>query len=558
METARSVESEATGKYRPIADLGEGGTASVFLAVARGPNDFNKLVVLKMLKRELCEESEFRQMFLREARLSARLNHPNVVQTYEVLEVNGRPIIVMEYLEGQALSRVVSRAREGGTAFPLAMQLRIMAEGLTGLHYAHELKDYTGAPMGVVHRDVSPQNLFVSYDGRVCLLDFGIAKLSSGAREAQTAVGMVKGKLRYMPAEQLLGAAVDRRADIYAAGVMIWEAATGAKMWHGLAEPTIMQRVACGDTPSPRSVNPEVSEVLERICMKALAHHPEDRYQTAAELQADLEQFVDDSPYTPRAIGKFLEGLFSEDRTRVKLLVESQLSATDAQATSLDQMSDSAQWGFLPATDAARTEPEFSPTADTKVTELAGASQRPAAPRDDGWRWRIGFLAVALAALAWRFVPLSYATSTPSVAAHPEGAKAASAAARAEAPPQEIQLRVSVLPASAKIYIDDQPVPTNPYSAVLARSANTHVLRAEAPGHAPEVRSIDYQANLSLELMLATLPEESRADAEPRTAKRRRARAAAAAESTPASDVCAIPYYVDADGIRRLKRECLK
>src|SRR5688572_18665668 len=140
------VETEQShGKYHPIAELGQGGTANVYLAVARGPSDFNKLVVLKVLRSELADESEFRQMFMSEARLSARLNHPNVVQTNEIFQVTGRPIIVMEYLEGQPLSRIIARSKDpqyGARELPLAMHLRILIDVLNGLHYSHELTDY--------------------------------------------------------------------------------------------------------------------------------------------------------------------------------------------------------------------------------------------------------------------------------------------------------------------------------------------------------------------------------------------------------------------------------
>src|SRR6266436_8834656 len=168
-------ENGTHGKYRLLAELGKGGTANVCLAVARGPSGFNKLVVLKFLKPELAGESEFRLMFLNEARLAARLNHPNVVQTNEVFEENGRPIIVMEYLEGASLSRVVMRARELGQPMSIPMHLRIICEALGGLHYSHELRDYDGTPLGVVHRDMTPQNIFVSFSGKVSVLDFGIA-----------------------------------------------------------------------------------------------------------------------------------------------------------------------------------------------------------------------------------------------------------------------------------------------------------------------------------------------------------------------------------------------
>jgi len=154
---------EVVGKYRVVLPLGQGGTADVYLAVAEGPSGFTKLVVLKVLRRNLASDTEFRLMFLGEARLAARLHHPNVVQTNEVIEVDGAPVLVMEYLDGQPLSQVITRGKQG--AFTLPMQLRVIADALAGLHAAHELADFDGTPLGVVHRDVSPHNLFVTLEG---------------------------------------------------------------------------------------------------------------------------------------------------------------------------------------------------------------------------------------------------------------------------------------------------------------------------------------------------------------------------------------------------------
>ncbi|HEY5453383.1 MAG TPA: serine/threonine-protein kinase, partial [Polyangia bacterium] len=218
---------EAVGKYRIVMPLGQGGTADVYLAVADGPSGFTKLVVVKVLRKSLASDADFRLMFVSEARLAARLHHPNIVQTNEVIEVDGASVLVMEYLDGQPLSQVIVRGKQG--AFTLAMQLRVLVDALAGLHAAHELADFDGTPLGVVHRDVSPHNLFVTLEGHAKVLDFGIAKLERSLVE--TEVGTVKGKLRYMAPEQIASDKLDRRADIYAAGVILWEALTGERMW---------------------------------------------------------------------------------------------------------------------------------------------------------------------------------------------------------------------------------------------------------------------------------------------------------------------------------------
>jgi serine/threonine-protein kinase len=227
----RELTAEGSaGRYRIVLPLGQGGTSDVYLAIADGPGGFRKLAVLKMLRKSLSADAELRAMFLDEARLAARLHHPNVVQTYEVLEEPGGPVIVMEYLDGQPLSELIVRGREQ-SAFPFAMQLAVLIDALAGLHAAHELVDFDGTPLGVVHRDVSPHNLFVTVEGQTKVLDFGIAKLARSLVE--TEVGTTKGKLRYMAPEQIAGGKLDRRADVYAAGVMLWEALCGERMWKG-------------------------------------------------------------------------------------------------------------------------------------------------------------------------------------------------------------------------------------------------------------------------------------------------------------------------------------
>jgi len=315
--------TEAVGRYRIVLPLGQGGTADVYLAAVDGPSGFTKLVVVKVLRKSLASDTEFRLMFLSEARLAARLHHPNVVQTNEVIEVDGAPVLVMEYLDGQPLSQVIVRGKQGG--FTLPMQLRVLADALAGLHAAHELADFDGTPLGVVHRDVSPHNLFVTLEGHAKVLDFGIAKLERSLVE--TEVGMVKGKLRYMAPEHIAGDKLDRRADIYAAGVILWEALTGERMWKASSEADIRARVLAGDLPMPDTVRAEVPAPLARICRRALSRLPADRYATARQLADELEAAMSDlgMTATPREIGATVARLFEDVRAETKRAIESKL-----------------------------------------------------------------------------------------------------------------------------------------------------------------------------------------------------------------------------------------
>lgn len=324
----KASQPNVFGRYRLIADIGRGGMSEVYLAVTEGIEaaaQFQKLLVIKMLKRELGEDPDFVKMFLNEARLAARLNHPNIVQTIEIGNAGGRYFLAMEYLEGQPLHRVF-RNPEARDNLSLAMRLHIMVQALGGLHYAHERTDYDGSPLDIVHRDISPSNLFVTYDGQVKLMDFGIAKARDS--ETETRVGVFKGKAAYIAPEQVKGEGVDRRADIYSSGVLLWEMTTGRRLWAGLTHGETLKRVMTGEVPRPSSSDPRVPRELERIAMKALALHKKDRYGSAAELASELELFAEH--LLPAVIGRDIGGVvsqaFTEDRARIRQVIEAQLA----------------------------------------------------------------------------------------------------------------------------------------------------------------------------------------------------------------------------------------
>jgi serine/threonine-protein kinase len=265
-------------------------------------------------------------MFVDEARLAARLNHPNIVQTYEVEEQQGHFFIVMEYLEGQPLSQTRSRLSRLGASLR-DHQVRVLCDVLEALHHAHELADYDGRPLNVVHRDVSPHNVIITYEGIAKLVDFGIAKASD--QSSQTRTGVIKGKLAYMSPEQAFGKPVDRRADVFAVGVILWEAITGRRMWMGNAEGAIAHRLSIGDVPKITEYVPEPPPILKAICERALAPRSADRYPTAAAMRADLENYLATLAQKPtaRELGGIVGQAFSEERARLGSLIEEQMRA---------------------------------------------------------------------------------------------------------------------------------------------------------------------------------------------------------------------------------------
>jgi hypothetical protein len=315
-------------KYRVIARIGRGATADVNLAVASGPGGFNKLVVLKSLREELRGIEGYAALFMTEARLNAQLSHPHIVQTNEVFEFEGLPVIVMEYLAGQSLGAVVRAARAAGAraAFDQTMHLRVLSDVLHALDYAHAKRGLDGNPLSLVHCDVSPQNILLTYEGEVKLLDFGIARQIS-ARGGPD-VGVVRGKLRYMPPEQIAGEGIDHRTDLYAVGVMAWEAAAGVRLWANATDAELMRAVQAGQIPTPSSVTGGVDPELERIVMRALAPDKERRYPNALAMQTDLDAFLGlpGTQLRSRDIGAAVSELFADRRAQTEAIVADQLA----------------------------------------------------------------------------------------------------------------------------------------------------------------------------------------------------------------------------------------
>ena len=322
--TAATTQTKVLGKYRPIAELGRGGMALVYLAASQGPRGFVKLVVVKELKEELAGDMDFTGMFVDEARIAARLNHPNIVQTYEVAEDEDRFFLVMEYLEGQAFSAVRTRLSKLGS-LTRDHQVRVLSDMLDGLHYAHELTDYDGKPLSLVHRDVSPHNVFITYSGDVKLVDFGIAKAADSSSHTKT--GVIKGKISYMAPEQAFAKKVDRRADIFSAGVMLWEAVTGRRMWKGMPDAAIVHHLSLGTIPNVLETVPQAPPELVRACERALAPDPEKRYATAAEMKADLDAYLGtlEKRPTARDFGAMVAQAFTTERGRISAVIEAQM-----------------------------------------------------------------------------------------------------------------------------------------------------------------------------------------------------------------------------------------
>lgn len=338
------------GKYQLVASLGRGGMAEVMLALVRGPTGANKLTVLKILREDVRASSQDAvQLFVAEAQLAARFSHRNVVRTYEAAEIDGRYMLAMEYLEGQTYRHVQRRAAKT-CGLLLHEHLRVLSQMARGLQYVHTLTDYDGEPLETVHRDVSPQNVFVTYDGEVKLLDFGIAQTRSGELPAQERV--IKGKLDYMAPEQLKREPVDARADVFALGAMLWEAISGVRFAGGRAVSDYAKAQARvhGSEANIRSVQPNVPDALAALVDQALALSPADRLPDASSFADAVDTYllaVGEPCPLPRgqeprgtdsdSLPALMHSLFARDRTKLRGLVDRHLQRLSSEQVEAEE-----------------------------------------------------------------------------------------------------------------------------------------------------------------------------------------------------------------------------
>ena len=308
------LAGEAFGKYVLVKRIAMGGMAEVCLARLQGTAGFNKLVVIKQVLPAFAESPQFVEMFLDEGRLAAKLSHPNIAQTFELGEEQGRHYIAMEFVPGESLYAVLKKCREKGLLLPMGCVLRVQMQLLEALEYAHGLHDESGAPLQLVHRDVTPSNVMVTNQGAIKLLDFGIARAATQVH--RTEVGRVKGKGGYMAPEQCRSSKVDQRADVYGAGAVLYLMATGMKPFEHLPPGTDlmaqMNATMEGAFLPPHKVKKDVNPELERIILKAMALKPDDRYQSAGDMLEDLEHFAAKEAVfpSPRELGEFVKKLF--------------------------------------------------------------------------------------------------------------------------------------------------------------------------------------------------------------------------------------------------------
>ncbi|MBI3606545.1 MAG: protein kinase [Nitrospirae bacterium] len=305
--------TERFGNYVLLKKIGRGGMAELFLARQVGVAGFERVLAIKRILPHLTEDPEFVEMFVNEAKIAAQITHPNVVQIYDFGTVMGTYYIAMEYVMGKSLAAVLTTGKERGQWIPPHHAVQITARIASGLDHAHRGQTMSGEPLGIIHRDISPQNILLGYNGDIKLVDFGIAKAASSSTHTQT--GMIKGKLAYLSPEQAWGKPVDHRADVFSLGIVLHEMLTGQRLFKAENEIATLERVRTAKVPPPSSLNPLVAKDLDPIVLKALTQHPDDRYPTAQAFQDALDKHLLTLGPLPtgRDLATYLHGLFEKD-----------------------------------------------------------------------------------------------------------------------------------------------------------------------------------------------------------------------------------------------------
>ncbi|MEC7521682.1 MAG: serine/threonine-protein kinase [Myxococcota bacterium] len=499
MEDLDVIARPATiGRYEIVGQLALGGMAQILLGRLLGPSGFERVVVIKRILPNLAQERAFTEMFLDEARIAAAIHHPNVVQVHELGETGGDLYLVMEYLQGESLSGLLRRLRLFGESLDPSLVAHIGAEACAGLHAAHELRDADGRPVGLVHRDISPQNIFISYDGAVKILDFGIAKAAD--RITQTEAGVLKGKFAYMSPEQCLGEPPDRRSDLFALGAVLFEAATGRRLFQRQAQLQTLRAVTEDPIPAPTTLRPELGEALEAVLLEALARPRAERFSDAASMRRALaEAGGADRPALPgEALGALMRRLFADRIREKEELLRRVRAGSDVTA--------------IPAAEID-VEVELPSVAAPPPTAAVEASR----PSRGGARW-VAAAAITIAAAAaalWATQGTEPVSAAPPAAAPPAPVVAPSPEAAPPAPPERVTLRIDSEPSGAAVELDGVERGRTPLTLELPRSETQTHLRVSQGALAHE-QELVLDRDRDVQLILA------RPQTTPRRAPRRR------------------------------------
>ena len=429
----RDTAARTIGRYVLFREVAHGEMATVHLGRLRGPAGFARTVAIKRLHAQYARDPEFVSMFLEEARLAARIQHPNVVSVLDVVASEGELFLVMDYVHGESFSKLVRTAAANDNPASPRVVAAIVCNVLDGLHAAHEARNERGDPLGIVHRDVSPQNVLVGADGVARVLDFGIAKATQHVHNT-TRDGQMKGKVPYMAPEQIQAGRLDRRTDVYSASVLLWEALTGKRLFEPADVITIVKLVLEQKHPAPSAVEPRVPPALDSVVARGLARRPEDRFATAHDMAIALERAAGIA--SPREVGEWVRGTAQDS------LAGRMQSITEIENASLPAFSPSEAPSFMKlppdvavvASSAALAPTTVSPDVDSVDVDFGDQPAGVGGNRLRRWVLVGGGLALA-AAVVMVFVFARAHRGAPAADAAPTAPPAAASTFTVPPPP---------------------------------------------------------------------------------------------------------------------------
>jgi len=555
---AAALQSSApriVGRYVLYGEIASGGMATVHFGRLIGPAGFSRPVAIKKLHAQFARDPDFVKMFLDEARLAARIAHPNVVPTLDVVAEQDEVFLVMEYVRGAALGQLVRTIRRRGERVQPLIGVGIVSGALQGLHAAHEARNDRGERLDLVHRDVSPQNVLVGADGIARILDFGVAKASG--RLQTTRDGQLKGKLAYMAPEQVRGDPLTRRTDIYAASVVLWEVLTGKRLFYAENEASVLARVLSSDVPPPSSIVSDLPRTFDRVVLRGLQRDPERRYATAREMAADLDACI--GVASPTEIGEWVEFTAADElRERANLIAEveraaselpelhSQQLVTGPQPIVPDPVSGtgkrvrdaSSSWGLT--TRKEKLSQVLGP--DAEVSQVSNISHAHAEPATTGRPSRrlVSAIVVSAGVVALVLGLVGFLQTRGATPARAAPAKAAAPVATAEEPDMK------------PVSIDDLPSTASPPTTTAA-GASPPGPASRAPGRGAAPASVPPPH-------AGSAPNATGPKASPPLHAAAGAASSAPSSTPPASSEetdCNPPYTADAKGHIHFKPNCI-
>jgi serine/threonine-protein kinase len=539
----RSYE-RLVGRYALYGEIASGGMATVHFGRLLGPVGFSRTVAIKRLHAQFAKDPEFAAMFLDEARLAGRIQHPNVVSTLDVVALDDELFLVMEYVQGESLSKLLGTVHRRSGQIPPKVVAAIMTGVLYGLHAAHEATDERGQPLHIVHRDVSPQNVIVGSDGTARVLDFGVAK--AVGRIQSTREGEIKGKLAYMAPEQMKGGAMDRRTDIYGAAVVLWEALTARRLFDGEHAGVVFTRVMAGDVAPPSRVMPGIPPALDEIVARGLALDPNVRYPTARAFAMDLEDRVGIA--SPRQVGEWLAEIAGEALSKRAVRVKEIESISTPPPMLLSSLAPGAGPPSVSGIPAPRSSnPTFSDAAARPPPPSFTPSPPPSFSPNSA-----GPAPLSAPDLSFGGAPVLADASTASGASSRLQASSITVSPGASSP-GPLGLRNRWIPLAAGLV-----------AAMVGAAVAFGLFRGGDPTPTASAVQSDSPAPTSSAPSPAVSPElpVSAAPAPSSSASASAPAASARPPSKPAGKVtkggdCNPPFTIDAKGIRRLKPQCL-